>query len=1000
MRVSPCAVLKQNSPAQNTLLHTQTQVLIPLAARTNAVVICDAIKEIELSASFLRMVALQRSCFAGKLPFTIVAMTDEIQCLYANDNDSCRWRAIRRGSTAWAKRDPDLFELFNDPKTSNSLTKFFPRYDISRDAPLVIITDGIDARSRTCMQRGPANTLLTSLIRHFHLTLPSIAFRTGYGNAKSLTTDGAMSILRAKDALNARSPVVFLDVRERKGCSAKTRQEMIDKAKRDYSKLCSDLEKKGTMDWFNVCALAWFHDVLYGDGDARTTTKPEDHTSGLGLENPQAIHEALRFMEMQSKQTFHRKGSNSAHEQGLGRATHEQVVDVSNFIAKEIYSSTLARSIAWIQTEVNAASGIPAKGRDLGDASGQLAAALLKAKDQPKVQFTSQEMKEFGLKKDLRDGDFVKAGDQTFSLVSDGREKDLGKLCQLLNNEREAAAHLYEMILADERFHAANVSDVAGVSRLVHSLVTLDRLPKMNTRQELELLQQAWCEHDIAIWHSRRYLRLADTLYSLILVVGIATVACTTAFVHDALLSNGINVHLIFSLSMINTILILAVKFFNPTARGNQLRTSASTLESIIWQFRTRVGVFAYNQDDPTRPIKALQEAMTAWHASVVGGTDLLRTSMERKHPAEVFTHCQHEHALDKHGKMKTASELDKKISKLVRKLDTRDFGQCDSELQEVTDPNPRKKQDLEAGETDNTEPLGLVWVCVGSQPTSTGTEIKNKMLATALRTHHAALKQKSTATAWPNPFRRQTVASKIGLIEFSKEQWASFDVVESGYLSDNDCYIKVHPNYFKPASEEFQLNWLQERRLDENFLLDDHQSPMRPDQYIELRLLVMLRKFQAKIPYYHKQMSFWELVLTICTIASSALSYIGTSSHYVAVSSGTAAAVTSWVSYSDLMRKIELYNKTVRSINELIWYWKSLDDVERANIETINKLIETGEAILASERQAWITAEKKNVDKEIEGESESASSNTNKTSVRGAHGTLRQKRARVAPLS
>jgi hypothetical protein len=91
--------------------------------------------------------------------------------------------------------------------------------------------------------------------------------------------------------------------------------------------------------------------VLFGDGDTRTTTKAENHTSGLGLENPQAIHEALRSMEMQSKQTFHRKGSNSAREQGLGRATHEQVVDVANFIAKEIYSSTLARSIAWIPTK-------------------------------------------------------------------------------------------------------------------------------------------------------------------------------------------------------------------------------------------------------------------------------------------------------------------------------------------------------------------------------------------------------------------------------------------------------------------------------------------------------------------------------------------------------------------------------------------------------------------------------------------------------------------------
>ena len=952
------------------------------------------------------MVALQRSCFPGKLPFTIVAMTDEIHCLYANDKPSCRWRAIRRGSAAWSKRDPELFDLFNNQ--SHLLTKFFPRYDISPDAPLVIITDGIDVRSNTCMQRGPANTLLTSLIRHFHLTLPSIVFRTGYGNAKSLTTDGAMSILRAKDALNARSPVVFLDVRERTGCSAKTRQEIIDKAKQEYSKLCSSLEEKGTMDWFNVCALAWFHDVLFGDGDTRTTTKAENHTSGLGLENPQAIHEALRSMEMQSKQTFHRKGSNSAREQGLGRATHEQVVDVANFIAKEIYSSTLARSIAWIPTKV----------RDLGDASGQLAKALLdEAKDQPKIQFTSQKMCEFGIKEGFRDGDFVKAGDETFMIVSDGREKDLGKLCEILNNEREAAAHIYEMILADERFHAANVSDVAGVSRLVQSLVTLDRLPKKNSRQALELLQQAWCEHDIAIWQSRRYLRLADTLYALILVVGIATVACTTAFVQDVLLSNGINVHLIFSLSMTNTILILAVKFFNPTARGNQLRTSASTLESIIWQFRTRVGVFAYNQDDPTRPIKALQEAMTVWHASVVGGTDLLRTSMERKHPAEVFTHCQYEHALDQHGKMKTASELDKKISELERKLDSRDFGKCDSKLEEVTDIASKEKNDLEAGKTDNTEPLGLVWVCVGSQPPSiSGKEIKNKKLEMALRTHHAALMQKLTDTAWPNPFRRQTVASKIGLIEISKEQWAEFSKEQGASYNDesggsipvstneqhtlsNDDYIKVQSNYFKPASEEFQLSWLQERRMDENFPLDDHQSPVRPDQYIELRLLVMLGKFQAKIPYYHKQMNFWELVLTICTIASSALSYTGTSSHYVAVSSGTAAAVTSWVSYSDLLRKIELYNKTVRSINELIWYWKSLDDVERANIETITKLIETGEAILASERQTWIIPEK-NADKEVEGESESASSNTNKTSVRGALGTLLQKRARVTPLS
>ena len=40
-----------------------TEVLIPLAVRTNALVICDAVKQFELSSSFLRMVAVQRAKF-------------------------------------------------------------------------------------------------------------------------------------------------------------------------------------------------------------------------------------------------------------------------------------------------------------------------------------------------------------------------------------------------------------------------------------------------------------------------------------------------------------------------------------------------------------------------------------------------------------------------------------------------------------------------------------------------------------------------------------------------------------------------------------------------------------------------------------------------------------------------------------------------------------------------------------------------------------------------
>ena len=94
-----------------------------------------------------------------------------------------------------------------------------------------------------------------------------------------------------------------------------------------------------------------------------------------------------------------------------------------------------------------------------------------------------------------------------------------------------------------------------------------------------------------------------------------------------------------------------------------------------------------------------------------------------------------------------------------------------------------------------------------------------------------------------------------------------------------------------------------------------------------------------------------------LCTIASATLSYGGTSAHWVAVSSAAAAAVTSWMSHDELTRRIERYSNAVRAINDLVWWWKSLDDAERANTAQISRLIENGEAILATERLAWIAA-------------------------------------------
>ena len=53
-------------------------------------------------------------------------------------------------------------------------------------------------------------------------------------------------------------------------------------------------------------------------------------------------------------------------------------------------------------------------------------------------------------------------------------------------------------------------------------------------------------------------------------------------------------------------------------------------------------------------------------------------------------------------------------------------------------------------------------------------------------------------------------------------------------------------------------------------------------------------------------------------------------------------------------------YTTAVRSLERLMWWWKSLDDIERSNVEFISRLIEDGEAIISNERLAWLTAARK----------------------------------------
>ena len=54
-------------------------------------------------------------------------------------------------------------------------------------------------------------------------------------------------------------------------------------------------------------------------------------------------------------------------------------------------------------------------------------------------------------------------------------------------------------LLASPNLYHLNLHDTDGMSRLVHQLVRLDRLPSMNPPEGLSLLRDAWRDYDVAM---------------------------------------------------------------------------------------------------------------------------------------------------------------------------------------------------------------------------------------------------------------------------------------------------------------------------------------------------------------------------------------------------------------------------------------------------------------------------------------------------------------------
>jgi hypothetical protein len=133
----------------------------------------------------------------------------------------------------------------------------------------------------------------------------------------------------------------------------------------------------------------------------------------------------------------------------------------------------------------------------------------------------------------------------------------------------------------------------------------------------------------------------------------------------------------------------------------------------------------------------------------------------------------------------------------------------------------------------------------------------------------------------------------------------------------------------------------------------DDHHSPTQPSRYVKLRVEPMITFYTNRIPVYTRHGLLLRFTILVLGVAASVLARYEELS-WVTTATAAATAVMSWAEFSDAARKVERYSSAVGALKNLLSWWDSLGEVQKASKEAIKHLVQTAEAIISEEQFSW----------------------------------------------
>jgi hypothetical protein len=101
----------------------------------------------------------------------------------------------------------------------------------------------------------------------------------------------------------------------------------------------------------------------------------------------------------------------------------------------------------------------------------------------------------------------------------------------------------------------------------------------------------------------------------------------------------------------------------------------------------------------------------------------------------------------------------------------------------------------------------------------------------------------------------------------------------------------------------------------------DNNYAPTKPEDYIRLRILKMLRFYRTRLPNYARQRDFCQWVIMVGTVAGALIAFLGFAPQVAIVTSVT-TSVAAWLEFRSAAQKVffcpAAYKRAHESVGKL----------------------------------------------------------------------------------